>query len=78
MPIFLLNKQGEISLKVVEEVCRVAKESYNCQLLVIDHLHYFASDSNNRTSEVTAISRAIKNMAMELDLPVLLLAHLNR
>lgn len=78
MPIYLMNKQGEVSLQIVEDISRMAKESYNCQLLVIDHLHYFGSDSKNRTSEIAAITRKVKNMAMELDIPILLLAHLNR
>lgn len=78
LPIYLLNKQWEISLKVVEEVCRVAKENFWVQLITIDHLHYFGNSSNNRASEVANIARTIKNMAMSLDIPILLLAHLNR
>lgn len=78
LPIYLFNRQGGLDLQVVMDTCRVAKETYNCELLVIDHLHYFAVSTGNRTAEVSAIIRQVKEIAMELDLPVLLLAHLNR
>lgn len=77
-PIYLYNSSWEVSLKAILDICRVAKETYWAEVIVIDHLHYFAQDSHNRSSEVSEIMRAIKNMAMELDVPIILLAHLNR
>ena len=78
LPIYLYAEQGELSLQKLLDTARVAKESYGAQLLVIDHLHYFAHSTGNRASEVANIVRKIKNIAMDLDLPVLLLCHLNR
>lgn len=78
LPIYLFNGTGEISLKVILDVCRTAKEIYWVELVVIDHLHYFANSTGNRAAEVANSIRKIKSMAMELDLPILLLAHLNR
>ena len=78
LPIYLFSGVGELNLKKVMEVCRVSKETYWTEVIVIDHLHYFAQKSENRAAEVSTIIRAIKSMAMELDMPVILLAHLNR
>jgi replicative DNA helicase len=78
LPIYLASSTGELNLKNVIELCRVSKETYWTEVIVIDHLHYFAQKSDNRASEVSTIIREIKNMAMELDIPVILLAHMNR
>lgn len=49
-------------------------------LIVIDYLQLVRSDKSyaNRASEVGNISKSIKALAMELDVPVLLLSQLNR
>lgn len=78
MPIYVFNSVWEITLQTVVDACRVAKENYGVEVLFIDHLHYFWGSSNNRASEVANIVRKIKSMALDLDLPVVLLAHLNR
>lgn len=78
LPVYLLNKQGEVDLDVVLDVGRVAKEQYGAELMVIDHLQYFSTSTNNRASETANITRKIKAMAMKLDIPIILLAHLNR
>lgn len=78
LPVYLLNEKGEVDLSTVLDVGRVAKEQYNAELLVIDHLQYFSTSTNNRASETANITRQIKKMAMLLDMPIILLAHLNR
>lgn len=78
LPIYLLNATWEVNLKVVLDVARVAKENFGCNILIIDHLHYFSGSSGNRAQEISSITRQIKAMAMELDITVILLAHLNR
>jgi len=41
-------------------------------------LHYFAHGSYNLTAETSQAVRQIKQLAIELDLPIVLITHLNR
>lgn len=49
-------------------------------VLIIDYLQLLRSDVRyqNRTSEVGAVSKALKNLAMELNIPIIALSQLNR
>lgn len=78
MPMYVYSGTGEMNLQVLLDVARTAKEVYNLQLLVIDHLGYFAVSAGNRTGETASIVRKLKAMAIELDIPILLLAHVSR
>lgn len=50
-----------------------------CDLVVVDYLHLMTSEKGeNRTQEVAHISRSLKRIAMDMDVPVLALAQLNR
>ena len=53
-------------------------QDYDC--IIIDYLQLIRSDVRygNRASEVGAISKAIKGLAMELNIPIILLSQLNR
>ena len=78
MPMYVYAGTGELSLQVLMDVARTAKEVYNLQLLVVDHLGYFATSAANRAGEIATIVRKLKAMAVELDIPILLLAHVSR
>ncbi len=50
-------------------------------IIIIDYLQLLKADTTyrgNRTAEVGEISRAIKNLAMELNIPIIALSQLNR
>ena len=61
-------------------VARCKRRHGSCGLLVIDYLQLLstAGRSENRQTEVAGISRAIKVMAKDLEIPILVLAQLNR
>jgi replicative DNA helicase len=62
--------------------CRKWKRTIGLDLAVIDYLQLVQSQSSRKESsrerEVAEISRSVKQLAIELDIPVLLLAQLNR
>lgn len=62
------------------EVRRLARGIKGLGLVVVDYLQLLHPDekSNNREREVAEISRSFKQMALELNVPVLLLSQLNR
>ena len=59
---------------------RVAKEQGALGLVVIDYLQLMQvpGSRENRTSEISEISRALKSLAKELDVPIIALSQLNR
>jgi replicative DNA helicase len=59
---------------------RLKKDNPTLGLIVIDYLQLLNIDRrlDNRTAEVTEISRILKEMARELEVPVIVLSQLNR
>jgi replicative DNA helicase len=67
-------------LQVRAKAQRLALE-HGIDLLVVDYLQLVSGSGRryeNRTQEVTEISRALKNLAKELDIPVIAVSQLNR
>ena len=54
------------------------KRKYGIGLLVIDYLQLCKGNNQNRTLEIGEISMGLKQIAKELDIPVIALAQLNR
>lgn len=59
--------------------CRRLKRQHNLGLVVIDYLQLMQiRGSENRVNEISEISRSLKALAKELDVPVIALSQLNR
>jgi replicative DNA helicase len=61
--------------------CRRLKMQHNIGCVIVDYLQLMTAGSDNRGSreqEVSMISRSLKAIAKELDIPVLALSQLNR
>lgn len=58
--------------------CRRLAQEGKLDFVVIDYLQLIHSEGNNRQEEVSRISRALKQMAKELRIPVLALSQLSR
>lgn len=60
---------------------RRLKSKYDIQCIIVDYLqlmHLGGSGRESRQQEITTISRYLKSLARELDLPVIVLSQLNR
>jgi replicative DNA helicase len=59
---------------------RVAREKDKLGLIVVDYLQLMrgSSNSENRTAEISEISRSLKALAKELNIPIIALSQLNR
>ena len=72
------------SLTTVPEMlskCRKIKKEHGLSLIVIDYIqliHSTLSNKENRQQEVSAISRSLKGIARELNVPVIALSQLSR
>ena len=79
--IFIDDTAG-ITVNEIRAKCRrLAASPSGLDIVVIDHLTLIQGNSKsgaNRQQEVSDISRALKTMAMELDVPVIALSQLSR
>ncbi len=78
-PIYIDDSANLTILQVRAKAQRLALE-HGIDLLVIDYLQLVSGSRRyeNRTQEVTEISRGLKNLAKELDIPVIAVSQLNR
>ena len=77
--IFIDDTPG-ISIMEIKNKCRRLKVEKGLDLILVDYLQLMNYDgkSENRQQEITALSRAFKLLARELDCPVILLSQLSR
>jgi replicative DNA helicase len=79
-PIFF-DDSSKVSLKVIRSKARKLKKKSNLGLIVIDYLQLMSGDEDtkgNREQEIARISRGLKNLAQELDVPIIALSQLTR
>ncbi len=71
-----------LSVASMRSKCRRLKAQHGLDLLIVDYLQLMQSadpkQHNNRVQEISDISRGLKLLAMELDIPVLALSQLSR
>lgn len=76
------SDQGVLTIADIRAKCRKQKSLTGLDLVVIDYLQLISGQVKNRSSsrqeEVSDISRSLKQMARELDVPVIALAQLSR
>jgi replicative DNA helicase len=54
------------------------RRKHGLSLLVVDYLGLMRGEGENRTQQIGAVSRGLKGLAIELDIPVIAVAQLNR
>ena len=73
-----MDSVGVIDIKNVVSTCRDAVENFGVEVIFIDHLHYFSVSMKNQEAEISSIMKKIKALALELNTPIVLLAHIGR
>ncbi|MFA6307965.1 MAG: replicative DNA helicase [Patescibacteria group bacterium] len=80
-PIFI-DDSANANVMEIRTKARRLKMEHNLGFLVVDYLQLMDGDSSgnseNRVQEISKISRALKQIARELDIPVLALSQLSR
>ena len=79
-PMFIDESAGLNALEVRARARRLHRQCGKLGLIVIDYLQLMAAtrQGENRATEISEISRALKALAKELDVPVVALSQLNR
>ena len=78
-PIYI-DDTPALSIFELRAKCRRLKQQHNIQLIIIDYLQLMSSGGKggNREQEISNISRSIKEIAKELDVPIIALSQLSR
>lgn len=76
----LINDNPDIRINEIRSLSRKLKKSHNIGMVVIDYLQLMSAEkkAERRDLEVAEISRSLKKMAKELEIPVIALSQLNR
>ncbi len=81
-PIFIDETAGLNALELRSRARRLHRQNDGLGLIVVDYLQLMTSPSNkaseNRATEISDISRSLKALAKELQVPVIALSQLNR
>ena len=79
-PIFVDDTPAISVLELRSKCRRLKKEAGGLDLIVIDYLQLMSgrSDAERREQEISEITRSLKGLAKELDVPVVALSQLNR
>jgi replicative DNA helicase len=72
-----------LSILELRAKCRRLKAQHDLNMVIIDYLQLMTGDagsgvSNSREQEIATISRSLKNLAKELEVPVIALSQLSR
>ena len=78
-PIYIDDTPGQ-SVMEIRAKCRRLKAERNIGLIIIDYLQLMTASTRveSREREISTISRSLKALAKELDVPVIALSQLNR
>lgn len=79
----IIDDQGGLKITDLRARARRMKESYKIGLLIVDYLQLITGSGSfrtqeNRQNEISEISRMLKNLARELNIPILCLSQLSR
>ena len=77
-PIFV-DDSSIVNVTDIRAKCRRVERSHNLDLVVVDYLQLMQGNSReNRQQEIAEISRGLKNLAIELGVPIIGVSQLNR
>ena len=76
----IIDDTPGISVAEMRSKCRKYKLEHNIEMIIIDYLQLMSGKgrSDNRQQEISEISRSLKSLARELNVPVVALSQLSR
>ena len=79
-PLFIDETPGLNPIDLRARARRLSRQCGKLGLIIIDYLQLMTStrDSDNRAAELSEISRSVKSLAKELNVPIVALSQLNR
>lgn len=73
-----IDETAAVTVSEIKAKCKKIKLQYGLDVVIIDYLQLITSKGENRVQEISKISRALKQLAKELDVTVIALSQLSR
>lgn len=73
-----IDDTAAITISHIRSECRKVKRKHGLSMIVVDYLQLMQGSGDNRTQEIGMISRSLKAIAKEFDIPVVALSQLSR
>ena len=75
----LIDDSATLTVMEIRAKCRRLKAEHDIKLVIVDYLQFVSPPkAESREREISIISRSLKQIAKELEIPVIALAQLNR
>lgn len=74
----LIDDSASLSIKEIRTRMRRVTSKMDLSLVVVDYLQLMKGTKENREQEISEVSRGLKSLAKEFDVPILALCQLNR
>jgi replicative DNA helicase len=73
-----IDDKSFLRVSDMRATCRRLKHEHGLALVLVDYIGLMSSDGENETLRITNISRGLKLLARDLDVPVIAISQLNR
>ncbi|WP_373845334.1 replicative DNA helicase [Clostridium sp.] len=73
-----IDDTGALGVSEIKAKSKRIKLQHGLDLIIVDYLQLITSRGENRTQEISKISRGLKQIAKDLDVPVIALSQLSR
>jgi replicative DNA helicase len=74
----LIDEQGGLTFFDIANKARSVRRQHGLGLLVIDYLQLATGEGESRNSQIEGITRGLKSLAKELEIPIICLSQLSR
>ncbi len=74
---FIFPKKADITYRQIQSYIRKAKKD-GCRLVMVDQLQDLIHDKVNEQAEITQIMAELKRAAIECEVPIIVMSHVNR
>jgi replicative DNA helicase len=78
MQLYIDDQAGLTLLDVRTKLKQIKRKAGRLDCAVVDYLQLMNGDGDNRNAQIEGITRGLKNLAKELETPIILLSQLNR
>jgi replicative DNA helicase len=78
MNLNLLVDDTTFTLNEMAAKARTIKRKHGLSVIVVDYLQLMSGDGDNREQEIAGLSRGLKRLAKQLDVPIIALSQLSR
>jgi replicative DNA helicase len=73
-----IDDSPALSIMELRARARLMKREHNIEMIMVDYLQLMHAKAESREREISIISRGLKQLAKELDIPIIALSQLNR